>query len=410
MAEYISNKTIEKLKHDLVRNELISLEDLARAEEQAVNKRQNLAQVLTEQNLISEDTLLKFIQDNLHIPYVNLDDYSIDERCLEFISVEDAQKYRVIPLFKIENALTIAMADPLDLFALNNIVKCVQCQIEPVICSERLIMEAVDKYYLQTQQEIKTIKDWTEETSEVNIIKSIITLATEEKAFEIIIEETNVKLRKPGEIKKIGTIPTLLGPIINSLLKEMAGLDKNVFELPQLGKFKQGNLTAVVSTFPSIKGERLIIKLYNPPKTIKELKLNINLDKAGLILITGPELSGKSFVAYSILNSLDNSKKNIMTIESIAKYELKGVTQCEINESIGFNIEKALKFIEFQSPDVIYIEEIPSLDLLKIIKPGKLLITEINEYNITQELKNLANCLIYVKNIDEITFIDLLKH
>ena len=131
MVDYISNKTIEKLKHDLVREGLVSVEDLSRVEEVSVKNKQNLAQILIEENLISEEAFLKFIQDNLHIPYVNLEDYSLDEKCLDFISAEDARKYKILPLFKIENTLTIAMADPLDLFALNNLIKCVSCQIEP---------------------------------------------------------------------------------------------------------------------------------------------------------------------------------------------------------------------------------------------------------------------------------------
>lgn len=405
MADYISNKTIEKLKHDLVRSKLISFEDLTRAEELAKTNLLNLSHVLTEENLISEETLLKFLQNNLRIPYVNLEDYSIDEKCLGFISAEDAKKFKIIPLFKIENALTIAMADPLNLFAINNLVKCVQCQIEPVICSERLILEAVKKHYFPQEQQEGANFYWTEATGEESLIKSIIEKALFNKIFEIIIEVNNVKFKKPGSIKEAEIIPTLLAPLVVAHLKSKAGLDVSIFDVPQLGKFTYKDKTAILSTFPCTKGERLSIKLYNPPKTLKDLQLDIDLDKPGVILITGPELSGKSFVAYSILNSIDHSRKSIMTLESIAKYDLKGVTQCEMNESVGFNIEKALKFIEFQSPDIIYIEEIPSVDLLKITKAGKLVITEIKEAGITQELQSLANYIIQVKNIDEIRVI-----
>ncbi|OGI04706.1 MAG: hypothetical protein A2Y25_08010 [Candidatus Melainabacteria bacterium GWF2_37_15] len=405
MVDYISNKTIEKLKHDLVREGLVSVEDLARVEELSVKNKQNLAQLLIEEKLISEEAFLKFIQDNLHIPYVNLEDYSLDEKCLDFISAEDARKYKILPLFKIENTLTIAMADPLDLFALNNLIKCVSCQIEPIICSERLVLEYIDKFYFHKELEKENeVSDWTNEQT---IINSVISQAIQDGIFEIIFEELSVKFRKPGIIQEKGSVPRLLAPLMVSHLKNMAGLDVAVVDVPQLGKFKHGDITCVVSAFPCTKGERITVKLYKPPKTVKELQLDVNIDEPGIILIAGPELSGKSFVAYSILNSLDSSKKNIMTLESIAKYDLNGVTQCEMNEAVGFNIEKALKFVNFQSPDVVYIEEIPSVDLLRIAKAGKLIITETSEVSVPESLKKMVNYMVFVENIDEITVTEL---
>ncbi len=410
MSEFISNKTIERLKHDLVRSGMLTLEDLSRAEVICENNRQNLAQVLIDEEFINEDILLKFIQDNLHIPYVNLDDYSIDRNCLDFISADNALKYNVIPLFRIENVLTIAMSDPLDLFAINNIVKCLKCQVEPVICSERLIELAIEKYYFENKNEKQeTILEWTEQTGEENIVKSIISQGISQGIFEVIIEDINVKYRENNSIKEIGVIPRLLAPLVVSYLKNMSGLDASVFDIPQLGKFKYEDVTAVVSTFPCLKGERITIKFYRSPKTLKDLKIDINLEEPGLILVCGQEGCGKSFVAYSILNSIDSGVKSIMTIESIAKYEIEGVIQCEFNEKVGFNIEKALKFIDFQSPDVIYIEDLPSGELLKFIKNGKLIITEINEENITNELMGIAKYIVYVKNPEDITVKDLLK-
>ncbi len=404
MAGYISNKTIEKLKHDLVRNGLVNLEDLNRAEELCARDKKNLAQALTEEKFISEEALLEFIQDNLHIPYVNLEDYSIDEKCTKFISAEDAEKYKIIPLFRIENTLTVAMADPLDLFALNNLVKCLNCRVEPVICSERLILREIEKYYSREKPFTEREKvNWTEETGEENLVKAVIAQALEENATEIILEDVNVKFRKAGIIEEKGVVPRLLVPLVISHLKNLSGLDVNVFDVPQLGKFRCRDITAVISTFPYTGGERITVKFYKPPKNIKELKININPGKPGIILIAGPEQSGKSFVAYSILNSMDKDKKNIMTIESIAKYDLKGVTQCELREKAGFNIEKALKFIDFQSPDVIYFEEIPIAELLKTANSNRVIITEISEDSITEELKKSINYLIIVRNVDEIT-------
>ena len=110
--ESLSNKTLEKLKYDLVRDNIVSYETIEKAQELASAQNINLGQVLINLGVLKEEQLLKFLESKLHIPYVNLDDYSIDTRCLDLISFNDAKKYKIIPLFKIEDVLTIAMADP----------------------------------------------------------------------------------------------------------------------------------------------------------------------------------------------------------------------------------------------------------------------------------------------------------
>lgn len=458
MPDYVSNKTIEKLKYDLVRNNLLSYEELANAEEIAASRGQSLAKTLTGEGYISEEALLTFIEDNLHIPYVNLESYKLDEKCLSLISAEDAYKYRILPLFRIENVLTIAMADPLDLFTLNNVIKCMQCDIEPVICSEDLVLQNIKKYYSRqdvpkhtTEQGKGLIIDWREELNEEfpdmsqakRIINSIISQALLEevaeppnirldgfassqiltsRVFEIIFESTGSGLsvkfrkagvRKAGEMHEKGEIPLLLSPLCIAQVKELSKLDPSVSDIPQLGKFSfpadVDNVTGVVATFPTTKGERITIKLYHPPKTINEIKITEKerkiileaVEKPGVILITGGELSGKSFIAYSLLNSLNSREKNIMTVESIVKYELKGVNQCELNEKVGFNNEKALKMVDFQSPDVLYVEEIDADNLLKLAGGGKVVIAEMTVPNITEELKKVVNCIITIKNTGE---------
>lgn len=459
MPDYISNKTIEKLKYDLVRNNFLSFEDLSSAEEISTNRGQSLAQTLTQEEFISEDALLNFIQDNLHIPYVSLENYTLDEKCISLISGEDAHKYRILPLFRIENVLTMAMADPLDLFAFNSVIKCLQCDIEPVICSEELILEQIKTYYPQQdskknkpESESGLIIDWREELNEESpdmkqagrIINSIISQALLEgvaeppsirladialsrfptsRVFEIIFESSgkglNVKFRKAGaqkagEMHEKGEIPLLLSPLCIAQIKELSRLDPAVSDVPQLGKFRYSAdteyVTGVASTFPTTKGERITIRLYHAPKTVEELDIKEDdrgiilkaLGKPGIILITGGELSGKSFVAYSMLNSIDLKKKNVMTVESVVKYDLRGVNQCELNEKVGFNSEKALKMIDFQSPNVVYIEEIDSTNLLALADNKKLIIAEMTVLNITEELKKAINCIITIKNTGEI--------
>ena len=134
--ETINNKTLEKLKYELVRDGIVEYETLEKAEELANVQNINIGQALINSGILSEETLLKFLDSKLHIPYVNLEDYSPDPKCFNFISFADARRYRIIPLFKIEDVLTVAMADPLDLFAIDKIIETAECSIEPVIASE----------------------------------------------------------------------------------------------------------------------------------------------------------------------------------------------------------------------------------------------------------------------------------
>ncbi len=449
MQEYFSNKTIEKLKYDLVRENLLNFDDLSMAEELSKTTNHHIGQALIQQNLISEENLLKFIEDKLHIPYVNLEDYSLDTSCLEFISAEDAKKYKIIPLFRIEEVMTIAMADPLDLFVLNNLIKSVNLKIEPVICSERVILEAIDRFYspVTLKEKISAEKEKFDLINELNselinefqpekTITAIIYQAFLEDVYEIILENTSdVKIiifKKDGIFHKKGSIPVLLTPVFNSKLKTLAAIDPLITDVPQLGKFnismEEENITLIVATFPTTKGERISIKLYRPPQKINGLSLDNedkifleeNLNNSGIILIAGPNLSGKSFVAYSILNSMDKTTKNLMTVESIVKYDLTGVNQSELNEKVGFNFEKAVRFIDFQSPDVIYVEEVflnkDFKHLTLFAESYKTVITEISADNIENLMKKLDSeeliefkknikCLIFVENKDKIQIV-----
>ena len=130
--ETITNKTLEKLKYELVRDGIVSYETLEKAEELANVQRINIGQALINSGSLAEDTLLKFLETKLHIPYVNLEDYEPDTRCFKFVTFADARRYRIIPLFKIEDVLTVAMADPLDLFAIDKIIETAECSIEQI--------------------------------------------------------------------------------------------------------------------------------------------------------------------------------------------------------------------------------------------------------------------------------------
>ena len=283
--ETITNKTLEKLKYELVRDGIVSYETLEKAEELANVQSINIGQALINSGILAEDTLLKFLESKLHIPYVNLEDYEPDAKCFKYVAFADARRYRIIPLFKIEDVLTVAMADPLDLFAIDKIIETAECSIEPVIASEASIIKKIDEYYkvadtvdsiTLTSEEDEEF-DWTEELHKEEageehiqhviraILKQAIIEDVHELNFEQVEEGLKVIFKKNGEVFDKGTIPAILNSAFVSKLKTLSNLDATVCEIPQLGKlcFKVENtmLIASVSSFPTIMGERISLKI-----------------------------------------------------------------------------------------------------------------------------------------------------
>ena len=452
--ETVTNKTLEKLKYDLVRAGLVPYETIEQAEEIASAQNINIGQALINSGILTEETIIKFLESKLHIPSVNLDDYTLDKNCLKFINFSDAKKYRIIPLFKIEDTLTVAMADPLDLFAIDRIIESAECSIEPVIATEASILKKIDEYYKTdiTVGEIYTNSeyinfDWREELHSEDlsdnhiqkIIRAILKQAILENVHEITFQHEDsglaVNFKLNGEINVKGTIPNVLISSFIAKLKTLAELDPSVSEVPQLGKlsFKVDDidLIASVTTFPTIMGERIFLKIYKPPKklssilkTDSQLKtINYAINEPGIILVCGSPLSGKTHIIYSLLLEIASryKNKNIMTLESIAKYNLKGVNQCELNENVSFNMDKASRFIEFQSPDIIYLEGVKTKEIFDyfsgLVFDNKIIIMEFLANNMEdlrnkmafsdfETLKSLLSCMIFIHSQESIEVFD----
>ena len=439
----LDNKTIDKLKYDLVRDGLVTYDDIEHATELAIAQNTNIGQILINTQMIQEDVLMKFLEEKLHTPCVDLENYTIDKKCLDFISYKDALYYKILPLFIIEDTLTVAMADPMDLFSIDKIMQISKKNIDPVIASEKSILKKINEYYDVKAKvddiNISNLKNYnwqdelhSDELTEVHIqdlFRAILKQAISQDVHELFFENTDeglcVNFKKPNEVVKTGVIPSLLMSSFIQSLKSLCNLDPNVFEIPQLGKLNftvdNRELTASVSAFPTINGERILIKIYHPPISIEELNISpdkieiikLALNQPGIILICGSSLSGKTHLIYSILSNLIPKYKNVMTLESIAKYKLKNVSQCELNENIGFNLDKAMRFIEFQSPDIIYFEGITTKEGLdfftSLTLKNKTLITEFMAENVDDlrrkfefseftMFKSVISCLIFIHN------------
>ncbi len=449
--DLVTNKTIDKLKYDLVRNNIITFEDIEKAQEVANVQNINLGQVLINKRLITEKDLLKFLEEKLHIPSVDLEDYEIDKKCLNFISYNEAVTYKILPLFEIEDILTIAMADPLDLFAIDKIIERTNKTIEPVLGTEKSILKKINECYeLQGKvQDIETKTDpdfkWQDELHNdepdeehlQNLFRAILKHAIKENIHELFFEHNeeglSVNFKKMGEIYPTGTIPSLLINPFIQMIKTLCALDPMMSEVPQLGKLNfnvdLNPLTASISAFPTINGERIVLKIYHPPKKIEELILDKEkidtlkslLNTPGIILVSGGALSGKTHFVYSILNDLIPKNSIAMTLESVAKYKLNSTLQCELNESVGFNMDKAMRFIEFQSPDIVYFEGIATkegLDFLTSLSlKDKTLITEFLADNMEDlrrrfdrtefsMFKSQITCLVFIHNQNSIEIFD----
>lgn len=447
METTVTNKTLEKLKYDLVRAGLVPYETIEQAQEIATAQNINIGQALINSGVLSENDILKFLEAKLHIPYVNLDDYTLDPKCLKYISAIDAKRYKIIPLFKIEDTLTVAMADPLDLFAIDKVVETAECSIEPVISSESNILKKINEYYKDDENvgEIFTNNDidydWRDELHNEDlsdahiqkIIRAILKQAILENVHEVTFRHEDdglaVNFKKDGEILNKGNIPHVLATSFTAKLKTLAELDASVSEVPQLGKlsFKVDDINIIVSisTFPTIMGERIFLKIYKPPRQLDKIiksENNLNVIKSalnnpGIIIVCGSPLSGKTHIIYSLLLECANQNKNVMTLESIAKYNLKNVHQCELNENVGFNMDKASRFIEFQSPDIIYLEGIKTKDSFdyfsSLVFDNKTIIMEFLANNMEdlryklsfsdfETLKSIISCLIFIHSQDSI--------
>ncbi len=450
--EAVTNKTLEKLKYELVRDGIVSYEVLEQADELANSQNINIGQALINSGVIDEVKLLKFLETKLHIPYVNLEDYTPDTKCFSLINYADARRYKIIPLFKIEDVLTVAMADPLDLFAIDKIIETAECSIEPVIASETAIQKKIDEYYnaAETVKEIFIDEsqkgfDWREELHKDSsgedhiqrIIRAILKQAIIEGIHEIYFEQSDeglsVFFKRNGETIERGLLPSFLSAAFVVKLKTLSNLDPTVCEIPQLGKlcFKVDEimLTASISAFPTIMGERILLKIYKKPKPLEELIpdesqrriIQMALEQPGIILVCGSPLSGKTHVIYSILLDIAKENKNVMSIESIAKYNLPDVHQCELNENVGFNMDKALRFIEFQHPDILYLEGVKTKEgiefLSELFYNDKTVITEFLANSMTdlrqkmnyidfESFKSLISCLVFIHSQNSIEVFD----
>ncbi len=355
-----------------------------------------LGQILVESGLISEDQLMDTVSERLDIPKVSLAQMVIDPAVIQRVSVDVARRYTVIPIFAIGNTLTLAMADPLNIIAIDEIKYQTRSDIKRAIATSQEIRHAIDQYYSVADSLNHLIgghRDTTEidlaekeaieekleaESPIIKLVNLIIARAVSERASDIHIEPDEatlrIRYRINGVMREEAAPPKSMQSEVISRIKIAADLDVSEKRLPQDGRFimkVEGTpIDLRISTLPTIHGEKIVIRILDR----RNLRLNfrqlgfterliefwghIIRKPEGLILISGPTSSGKTSTLYTTLQEINSIEKNIITVEDPVEYSLPLINQIQINEKAGLTFPSALRAILRQNPDVVMIGEI----------------------------------------------------
>ncbi|MBN8250576.1 GspE/PulE family protein [Priestia flexa] len=351
---------------------------------------QKLGDALLERGYLTEQQLIQVLEFQLGIPYVSLYGYPFDESLFSLITHDFAKRNMVVPLRKEENRLLVAMADPMDFFAIDDLRLSTGFQIETAIVSKEEILRTISKYYdldddveefalLQKNvqgQEEETVTDG--DSPVVRLVNQLIANAVQQKASDIHIDphekKLSIRYRVDGMLRVERVLPKNLQGMLTARIKIMANLDITEHRVPQDGRIKMNlDLKPIdlrVSTLPTVYGEKIVMRvldLGSSLKSIHKLGFNsLNLKRFlkmieqpnGIVLITGPTGSGKSSTLYAALNYLNKEETNIITVEDPVEYQLEGINQIQVNPAVGLTFSAGLRSILRQDPNIIMVGEV----------------------------------------------------
>jgi type IV pilus assembly protein PilB len=367
---------------------------------------------------ISDDEITGVLSRQYGVPSINLKYYEVDAAVIKLIPQDTAVRYQIVPLSRVGSTLTIAMTDPTNVFAMDDIKFMTGFNVEPVVASETAIAEAISKFYgeAQSEQELtKVMKDLTgdenadlelaaeeqemslaemeraaEEAPIIKLVNLILTDAVKRGASDIHIEpyekEIRVRLRIDGILQTVMNPPMKLRDAIISRIKIMAKLDISEKRLPQDGRImikyrKEGRIKDLdfrVSTIPTLYGEKIVMRLLDKENLRLDMtKLGFEQDSLtkfekailrpyGMVLVTGPTGSGKTNTLYSSISRLNTPETNIMTAEDPVEFQLAGINQVQMKDQIGLNFAAALRAFLRQDPNIILVGEIRDFETAEI--------------------------------------------
>ncbi len=376
--------------------------DLLRALTEQKKYGEKLGKVIVKLGMLSEKEIIDTVSKQLNIPIIDVKDMEIPEDVISLITTDMAKNAMVIPVMRRHNVLKLAMVDPLDIDAMDDVARHVKMEIEPLILPEGELRQALEKYYgLKTiveetldrireqdltlekdekddEQEERISVDVIEEEPVVRFVNSLLAQALADSASDIHVEPSKntmrVRMRVDGRLRDVPSPDKKMFLPIVSRIKILAGIDIAKTRTPQDGRFNireaSREVGVRVSTFPTIHGEKVVLRLLDKSTALygidnlgflrddKEKIKNVLKRPYGFILSTGPTGSGKSTTLYAILNFINSVEKNIITIEDPVEYTLEGLAQAQVNPRAGMTFESGLRSILRQDPDVIMVGEI----------------------------------------------------
>jgi type IV pilus assembly protein PilB len=389
----------------LVKKGVITQDQVVRAREEVNKTGLPIEKALERLGFISEADIIKTIADSINIPFIDLSDYLIDPEVIKLIPEATAKKFKAVPLFKIGDSLTVAMCDPQDVVALDEIrMKSGIGVIDPVMSTADMINKVIDQYYgaVGSAKELmegltpekmeskaksgKGLAEIAEEAPVVKLVNLIISGAVKDRASDIHVEPAEdkvlVRYRVDGVLHEAHQIPKHLQSALASRIKVMARMDIAQTRAPQDGriqlKMESKNLDIRASSFPTVNGENIVLRILDKSAVLlglgelgfsdKDLK---EFDKVirrpnGIILVTGPTGSGKTTTLYSALSTINSIEKNIITIEDPVEYEIPLIRQTQVNPKAGLTFADGLRSILRQDPDIIMVGEIRDKETAEI--------------------------------------------
>ena len=406
--------SLSRLGDRLVSEKLISPDQLQRALAEQKGSADKLGTILVRLNFITEDSLVSFLSKQYAMPAITVAQVDPDPDVLKLVPEQIAKKHSVLPIKRIGNVLTLAMADPTNVFALDDVGFMTGLQIQPVVASEAAIRKAFERLYETggsvndmmselegadtdvevvedgeaafSKADVFDLKESADEAPVVRLINMILTDAIRRGASDIHLEPYEkvfrVRFRIDGVLHEIMTPPKRLEAALTSRVKIMATMDIAERRLPQDGRIKlryhQREIDFRVSTLPTIFGEKTVMRILDKealqldlgalgfdPWSLEQFTKAIN-SPYGMILITGPTGSGKTTTLYSAIHTINSPDINIMTAEDPVEYNLKGVNQVQVNDEIGRTFAACLRSFLRQDPDVILVGETRDLETAQI--------------------------------------------
>ncbi|WP_368503646.1 GspE/PulE family protein [Alkalihalophilus sp. As8PL] len=362
---------------------------------------QKLGDALLEWNYISESQLIEALEVQLGIKQISLYRYPIDTSLMKMVPKEFALRNEVIPLKKEGNLLYVAMADPMDYFAIDDLRMSTGFQIEAAIATRDEIHQAIERHYqlddafLQSELDDKELEalananpaDGNEEDAPViKLVNQILQAGLVQKASDIHIDPMEKKIiiryRVDGVLKTERVYPKRIQNSLVARLKIMANLNITETRLPQDGRIKTSiQMTPIdlrISTLPTVYGEKVVIRILDLGSTLNKLSqlgfnkinhqrfLKMIEQPSGLILITGPTGAGKSSTLYAALNHVHTEQVNIITIEDPVEYQIEGINQVQVNAQVGLTFAAGLRSVLRQDPNIVMVGEIRDTETAEI--------------------------------------------